>query len=83
MNLRVYADGNAIGIEIGENIQESPAGFGPTLAAALRNLAEEVEKYGCDLRPAEMADPAKALELIRQRQKEALDRIHGSEEHAA
>ena len=34
-------------------------GFGTTLAAALRNVADELERYGCDARPQDMRDPEK------------------------
>lgn len=47
--LTAYADGDAVGVMYGDNPLELPAGYGPNLSAALRNLADEIEKYGCDI----------------------------------
>jgi hypothetical protein len=47
--LTAYADGDNVGVMYGDNPVELPAGYGPTLSAALRNLADEIEKYGCDI----------------------------------
>ena len=41
------------------NMMEVPWGFGKTLAAALRNVADELERYGCDATPEAMRDPEK------------------------
>jgi hypothetical protein len=38
---------------------EAPWGFGTTLAAALRNVADELERYGCDATPQDLQDPEK------------------------
>jgi hypothetical protein len=37
---------------------ELPAGFGPTLSAALRDLADQIEKYGCDASAKDFEDSA-------------------------
>ncbi|HEV7673000.1 MAG TPA: hypothetical protein VGQ12_00575 [Candidatus Angelobacter sp.] len=44
------------------NPMEAPWGFGNTLAAALRNLADELERYGCDATPEDMQGPKKAMQ---------------------
>jgi hypothetical protein len=41
------------------NIVEAPAGFGATLAAALRDLADQLEHYHCDATAQDMRDPEK------------------------
>ena len=40
-----------VGVMYGDNPIHAPAGFGPTLAAALRDLADELEKFHCDGSP--------------------------------
>ena len=51
--IRVFRDGDQWYALVGENIQEGLAGFGATIAEALRMLANEWEMYGFGLAPAE------------------------------
>lgn len=44
LTIEVTQDGNKVAALIGENLQEGVAGFGDTLADALRDLAENLEK---------------------------------------
>ena len=57
MKLNVLRDGNAVGVIIHPDLQAYPSGFGKTLADALRELANELERYNCDLTPEQINQP--------------------------
>ena len=42
--VNVYPDGDQVCARIGENLQEGTAGFGDDIPAALRTLADTLEK---------------------------------------
>ena len=54
--LTAYRDGDAVGVLYGDDPMELPAGFGPTLSAALRDLADQIEKYGCNASAKDFED---------------------------
>jgi len=56
--LTAYRDGDAVGVLYGDDPMELPAGFGPTLSAALRDLADQIEKYGCNASAEDFEDSA-------------------------
>jgi hypothetical protein len=43
VSILLYRDGNEFCALLGDNIQDGKAGFGRTIPAALRNLANELE----------------------------------------
>ncbi|HEY1939959.1 MAG TPA: hypothetical protein VGJ33_18675 [Candidatus Angelobacter sp.] len=58
--MKAFAENeNTVGVMYGDNPMQAPAGFGPTLAAALRDLAEELEKYRCNGSPQDLMNPEK------------------------
>ena len=57
MKLNVLRDGNAVGVIIHPDLQAYPSGFGKTLADALRELANELERYKSDLTPEQVEQP--------------------------
>lgn len=54
MKLDVQRDGNAVGVWFTANVFTHPAAFGPTLADALRNLADQLEEHNCNLIPRQL-----------------------------
>ena len=54
MKLVLARDGNAAEVRFTTDIWAYPAGHGRTLAAALRQLADELEEYECDLKPEQL-----------------------------
>src|SRR5438270_13443500 len=72
--LTAYADGDAVGVLYGENPTGLPAGYGPKLSAALRDLADQIEKYGCDATAKEFEDAAHLKTKCHAAQERALGR---------
>ena len=72
--LTAYRDGDAVVVLYGDNLQELPAGIGPTLSAALRDLAEQLEKYGCNASAKDFEDSAHLKTKCHAAQERALGR---------
>jgi hypothetical protein len=72
--LTAYADGDAVGVLYGENPTELPAGYGPNLSAALRDLADQIEKYRCDATAKDFEDAAYLKTKCHDAQERALGR---------
>jgi hypothetical protein len=55
MKLDIARDGKAVEVRFHKaDIWAYPAGHGDTLAAALRQLADELEEFNCDLTPKQL-----------------------------
>jgi hypothetical protein len=54
MKLDIARDGTAVEVRFKTGIWAYPAGHGNTLAAALRQLADELEEFNCDLTPEQL-----------------------------
>lgn len=54
MKLDIARDGNAVEVRFKTDIWAYPAGHGPTLAAALRQLADELEEFHCNVTPGQL-----------------------------
>lgn len=54
--VRIFQDGNEICALIGPDLMAGTAGFGPTMGAALRSLADQVDSQG--YRTSEISEEA-------------------------